>query len=334
MPTRRTFIKSIAGAAAGSLLFWNAILPQKVISKSIRPPLEAEQFVKDQNSKLLFVVVSDIHIERVNAIKHFSALLTDNVDSKLDAMVVVGDLGDGLSKHYNILKRILAEHRLTINYPIFWTIGNHEFYGGFYEKGVWSPKTFPNKESDAAVIDRFLTFAGRNKIYSDTWLNGYHFVFLGPEKSRMSNLKYMDLAYLSDSQLNWLENVLNKDKKPHKPIFVFLHQPIPYATLEGVQRGYVIQWQKLKTILSQHPEVIFFNGHTHYEIDYKYMDGNEGFSIVNSSSLAYPIDRNRKHIINSAQGLVVEAYDEKVIIRGREFLQQSWIGAAEMTVPL
>lgn len=331
MPTRRAFLKYLAGLGAGSLLSWDLILPQKAISRSIST--SEHQWAKDQKVKLFFVVVSDIHIARLNAIKHFSALLIDNYNTKPDAMVVVGDLGDGLPRYYNMLNNVLAEHQMEINYPIHWTIGNHAFYGAFHKNGLWSPKTFPNKETDALAIDRFLTFSKRDKVYGDTWVNDYHFIFLGSEKSRMSDMNYMDSAYLSDTQLNWLQNILDNDEKHHKPIFVFLHQPIPYTTLEGFQRGFVIQWQKLNDILSQYPEVILFNGHTHYEIDYKYMASQANFTIVNSSSLAYPIDRNRNHILNSAPGLVVEVYDDKVLIKGREFLKQNWISAAEITVP-
>ncbi|MDR3540993.1 MAG: metallophosphoesterase [Desulfosporosinus sp.] len=331
MPTRRTFLKYLAGLGVGSLLSWNIMLPKTAVSRSIGT--SEQQWTKNRKAKLSFVVVSDIHIARLNALKHFSALLSDNYYSKPDAMVVVGDLGDGLSKYYNMLNNELTEHKIEINYPIYWTIGNHEFYGGFYKNRMWSPKTFPNSETDELAIRRFLTLAKRNKVYGDTWVNDYHFIFLGSEKSRMSDKDYRDEAYLSDAQLDWCQNALNNDKQLHKPIFVFLHQPIPYTTLGGLQRGYVIQWQKLKDILSQHPEVILFNGHTHYQLDYENMVSKESFTIVNSSSLAFPIDRDRKPIMNSAPGLVVEVDDDRIVIKGRDFLNQDWISGSEITVP-
>ncbi|MDQ7092984.1 metallophosphoesterase [Desulfosporosinus sp. PR] len=332
MTTRRTFLKCLAGVGVGTLLSWNVALPKTALSRSFRT-IE-RPWTKNQKAKLSFVVVSDIHIARLNALRNFSALLKDNYNSKPDAMVVVGDLGDGLPRDYHILNNELNRHRLAVDYPIYWTMGNHEFYGGFYKKGLWSPNTFPNGETDALAIERFLTLAERDKIYGDIWLNDYHFIFLGSERSRISNRNYLDSAFLSETQLNWFRNILIKNKKPFKPMFVFLHQPIPYNSLEGLQRGYVLQWQTLNDILSQHPEVILFNGHTHYEIDYKYMVSEANFTIVNSSSLAYPIDRNRNLIKNWAPGFVVEAYDEKVVIKGREFLSQNWINAAEISVPV
>ncbi|KLU67099.1 putative metallophosphoesterase [Desulfosporosinus acididurans] len=328
MPTRRDFLKCLAGLGVGTLLSWNVMLPKAAISKS----LGTEEWTDNQNTKLSFVVVSDIHIGRMNAINHFSALLEDNFNSKPDAMVVVGDLGDGVPWDYRLLSSELSRHKLEINYPIYWTIGNHEFYGSFYRNGHWSPRTFPNRETDAQAINRFLTFAKRDKVYGDTWIKDYHFIFLGTERSRMSNRRYMDSAFLSDAQLDWLENTLKLDRTPNKPVFVFLHQPIPYAALGGFQRGYVLQWQRLNDILARYPGVILFNGHTHYKIDYNTMVSEENYAIVNSSSLAYPIDRNRRHILKSAPGLVVEVYAEKVVIKGREYLKPDWIEGAEITV--
>ena len=117
MSTRRTFLKYSAGFGAGLLLSLNLMLPKTAISSSISTA--EQQWTKDQKAKLTFVVVSDIHITRLNAIKNLSALLNDNFKSKPDAMVVVGDLGDGLLRDYNILSNELSEHKLEINYPIY-----------------------------------------------------------------------------------------------------------------------------------------------------------------------------------------------------------------------
>jgi 3',5'-cyclic-AMP phosphodiesterase len=330
MPTRRDFLKCMAGLGVGSLLSWNVMLPKSAISKALRT--SEQEWMKSQKAKVSFVVVSDVHIGRINALKHFSSLLKDNFNSKPDAMVVVGDLGDGISRDYQMLNDELDRHRLEINYPIYWTIGNHEFYGAFHRDGFWSPETFPNRETDAKAIDRFLTFAKRDKVYGDAWVNDYHFIFLGTEKSRMSDWSYMDFACISEEQLYWLENVLRNDYKPGKPIFVFLHQPFPYKTLEGLEHGYVIQWHKLNDILSQYPEVVLFNGHTHLKPDHNNMISEEKYTIVNASSLAYPIDRDRNHILNFAPGLVVEVYDQKVVIKGRDYFKKDWINSTEISV--
>jgi Icc protein len=89
----------LAGLGVGSLLSWHVIMPKTAISRSIKT--SEQQWIKDQKTKLSFVVVSDIHIARLNALRNFSATLNDNYKSKPDVMVVVGDLGDGLPRDYN-----------------------------------------------------------------------------------------------------------------------------------------------------------------------------------------------------------------------------------------
>ncbi|KUO78798.1 MAG: hypothetical protein APF81_17965 [Desulfosporosinus sp. BRH_c37] len=330
MATRRAFLRCLVGLGAGLLPWQNGILPKTAILSSTSTTNQEQQWTKNSEAKLCFVVVSDIHIASVDAIRNFTATFDDNKNSKLDAMVVVGDLGDGRSRDYCTLNNELAEHKGDIDYPIYWAIGNHEFYGAFYKYGLWSPETFPNRESDAIAIDRFLKQANRDKVYGDTWVNDYHFILLGSEKSCMSDMSYTDAAYLSDTQLDWFQKALNNNRSS-RPIFVFLHQPIPYTTLGGLQQGSVIQWQKLNAILSLHPEIILFNGHTHYQLDYKNMVSRTSFTIVNSSSLANPLDRNEKPIMNSAPGVVVEVYNEKVVIRGRDFLKRDWISRTVVT---
>jgi 3',5'-cyclic-AMP phosphodiesterase len=66
------------------------------------------------------------------------------------------------------------------------------------------------------------------RVYYDKWIEGYHFIILGSEHSRITNSLYADNAILSELQLEWLEQKLQTS--PYgKPIFVFLHQPIPYS---------------------------------------------------------------------------------------------------------
>ena len=331
MPTRRDFLKCLVGLGMGSLLSWN-LLPKTEVVVSAKTDSQ-QLWTKSQESTLTFVVVSDLHINRLNAVSHFSALLNDNFNSRPDAMVVVGDLGDGRPRDYQVIKGELNRHNLEINYPIYWTIGNHEFYKSFYNHQndkVWSTKSFPNKETDASAVQRFLAFAGRDKVYADTWIHDYHFIFLGSDRSRMKSWAYQDLAYLSDGQLSWLAETLESGSASKKPVFVFLHQPLPYQLESGgMQHGYVIQWQRLKEILGKYPNVILFSGHTHFVLDSNFMQSDTSCTMINSSSLAVPIDRQRQHILNSAPGLVVEVDREKVFIRGRDFLRQQWISSAE-----
>lgn len=315
-------------------------LPRKITNNPLQKqsvyPTEKKKNQKAPGLEMSFVVVSDIHVSPTNLESQvkFSDLLNDYI-LKPNAMVVVGDLGDGEPSTYSTLSEELLIYRSSINYPIFWTIGNHDFYVGFYKNRKWSPQTFPNGETDSLAISNFLTFAGRNKVYGDSWIKGYHFIFLGSEKSRMSNVSYKDNAYLSNNQLDWLKKALSKNGDPHKPIFLFLHQPFS-DTVTGSGPAYsqnnIIQAKELREILIKYPQIIMFSGHTHSELTLPKMIFNNGFTMVNDGAIESPWDMTEKEVQGSAQGLVVQVYNTKVEIKGRDFKKGEWLSNCSIDI--
>ncbi|WAH44504.1 metallophosphoesterase [Alicyclobacillus fastidiosus] len=159
-------------------------------------------------------------------------------------------------------------------------------------------------------------------LYYDKWINGYHFVVLGPTYPMSKLSKHYDTV-LSETQLKWLAKQLAQS--PHnKPTFVFLHEPIP-NTVAGSNGGYLINGDKLRNILNQYSSVLFFSGHTHYTL--KNNPGavyHDHFTMFNTSSVRNPITSNHKSIGDS-EGLYVEVDDHKVTVRGRDFTNRMWI---------
>ncbi|HJV46197.1 MAG TPA: stalk domain-containing protein [Bacillota bacterium] len=282
-----------------------------------------------------FPVLSDIHVMDGNddfqqkSRTSFQRALQDidNMNPKADALIINGDLGDGLPHDYAALDTLLkgSPHPTKT----FFTIGNHEFYSAFYAPdATWNPDGFPNGETEQASIQRFLQFAGRNKVYGDTWINDFHFLFLGSEQFEQSDRSNDNDAYLSKEQLKWLKEKLQEKAVPGRPIFVFLHQPLP-NTVAGTSLPYyrgVIQHQELKDILSSHPEVILFSGHTHWKLGLPHSIVRNGFTMVNSSSEFEPYDTNDQPIpSDSSEGLLINVLTDKVEIKGRDFVNKKWI---------
>lgn len=290
---------------------------------------------------LRFPVISDIHVQAgdVRSEHKFKAALEDinSISSNSDALVINGDLTNGKPDDYEALKNSLNASPHPAN--VWYTIGNHEYYKAFFNGlGLYSEKTFPNGDSDQAAIDRFLKLTGEEKVYYDRWLSGYHFLFLGSEKSRMSDIRYGDDAWLSNAQLNWLKNKLKESKGSGKPVFLFLHQPLPLtiAGTSGWGAGRsVIQSQELRNILADHPEVIYFSGHTHYELRTPQTLLHDIFTMVGSSSVYNPVrEGTNDSDPNASEGLYVEVYSDKVKIMGRDFTRRQWIPEAMFEVPL
>jgi len=276
---------------------------------------------------LLFGVVSDIHVQSSNPIAQdkFRQMLGDMVKLQVPNLVINGDLGDGTPQDYYTLGNLIKQQT---NHPvIYYTIGNHEFYKAYHDPitNAWSPETFPNGETEAAALNRFLGFTRLSQVYYDQYLMSYHFIFLGSEKSAISDHTYGDKAYLSAAQLSWLKSKLIENYLPGKPIFVFLHQPLLQLGSASNRPNFIIQEDLLREILNQFPEVIFFNGHLHHQLSLPTTILKERFVMVNSSSVSLPRNSNGQALPNQSEGLIVEVIKNKVVIKGRDFLNKLWI---------
>lgn len=265
--------------------------------------------------KMSFQVLSDLHISTssdntansrfINALKDIQM-----VDGTSQAIVIAGDITDGgKDAEYDALNTILAQ----IAHPeMNYAVGNHDIR--------WM--------DEKTAYDRFLNKTKMPGIYYDKTIGGYQFLFLGSEQ----NLK--DAAYISDQQFTWLEGKL-KNADPNKPVFLFLHQPI-YGLLPGTARwektDWIIQQDRLKRLLGQYPQTLFFTGHTHYTLQTSFKYDEKYCTMFNTGGTYYLENAITYRSESGSQGLYVEVYDGKVVVRGREFSNNSWIETAEHTV--
>ncbi|TVY10812.1 metallophosphoesterase family protein [Paenibacillus cremeus] len=285
---------------------------------------------------LTFAVISDIHVQSWNggSIRKFGRALDDLQQSArpAQALIINGDLGNGFPEDYQAVNKVLARHPHPTR--VYYTIGNHEFYKAWHDPSRrWSMETFPNGESDQASVARFLQQSGEPNVYYEKHIGGYTFLFLGSERYRQSNPTYSEDAYLSQQQLDWLSSRLKEESGQGKPIFIFLHQPLPNTvsgSIPGSSGRGVVQAAQLQAILANYPKVILFTGHTHWELSLPDTVVHEQFVMVNSSSVyepyqglggPYPQEADR------SEGLVVEVSAGQVVIKGRDFREGKWLGS-------
>jgi Icc protein len=331
-----------------SLCLLSAVIFPADASESILASGHAKKdaYASKEKPKLAFPVISDIHVQSWHTPSHekFTGALNDlnEINPQSDALILNGDLTNGLPADYTKLKELLGQAPHSNN--VWSTIGNHEYYKAWIDAGgSWNSAAFPNGETEKASLDRFLQFNGSNEVYYEKQIKGYSFIFLGSEEYRQSDPANLEDAYLSDTQLVWLKKTLKKRSEDKKPIFVFLHQPFPY-TVSGtsfccVNNRAIVQHEVLKNILTDYPEVIFFSGHTHWELKLSKTLVKDRFTMVNSSSVFQPWtdDQNGGEAVlgpQASEGLYVEAYKDKVVIKGRDFSNKRWIPEAEFTVPV
>lgn len=263
---------------------------------------------------LTFNVISDLHItgyeNKFN--KNFEEALKDlnKVNPKADALCIVGDMTEsGKDENYERFQTILSQIPHAKPYMV---LGNHDvrWLEGGYEEAYAC----------------FMKNSGMPSTYYDKWIEGYHFIFLATDK----DLK--DAGSLSDKQLVWLEGKL-AEAKDKKPIFVFLHQSLVDTSagsykVDRYNQSYpdgVLEDEALRAILSQYPQVFFFTGHTHAVVDHPdTVIKKDGIHYINTASVAYTLASDGYGEDNGSQGLCVEVYKDRIIVKGRDFMKKTW----------
>ncbi|WP_318615675.1 metallophosphoesterase family protein [Sporosarcina sp. YIM B06819] len=267
-----------------------------------------------------FSVISDVHISEkdvgahqklVHALQDLQQIVPD-----YDAIIVNGDMiNDGREESYGKLTELLDEH---LQKEAFFAIGNHEFF---------------NNDGNEAAIQRYFKFAGVDSVYYEKIMKGIPFIFLGSEGAGPMGSPTQDCAVLSETQLDWLDSRLKKHAQSAGPIFVCLHQPIPY-TISGTDHPHyqqlIISHNKLVERLANYPQVVYFSGHSHWDLRIPGLFLRKQFAMVNTGGVynTWGLDAQGNEVVidaHGSQGLFVEVYADKVIIKGRDFAKQQWI---------
>ncbi len=275
-----------------------------------------------------FQVVSDIHITGDNSHrnnKQYKAMLGDIVSISPDSkgLFIVGDIANtGNKAEWAVFDKL---HKSVSGAPAYYlALGNHDLYNGAYDE----------------KIAEFLKYAklpdGKNaeSCHYDFWLEGYHYVFLGNDKMA-NNVS----ATLNKSTLEWLDKTLAQDRDAGRSTFLFMHQSI-YDTVSGSLPGQgwdgVISPEKLKNVLKKYPEVILFNGHSHWTLDSEscMFTGNDSLPITvfNTASVAYlwtSYDVIGGENLEGSQGYFLRVYEDRVEVLGRDFVNGKWVASAQ-----
>jgi hypothetical protein len=143
---------------------------------------------------------------------------------------------------------------------------------------------------------------------------------------------YVDFCRPQD--IAWLQNQLETYK--NKRVFLFCHVPIPnYFDGSSGNDGLVINTgvtntraYEFREFVNNYPNVIWFNGHTHYDLNRELTFENpntyqkEGrMTQVHCSSLAYLRQSGQPpaNDYTASQGYVVDVYEDRIIINGIDF---------------
>jgi predicted phosphodiesterase len=296
-------------------------------------PAEEVATVVSTEPLLSFFVLSDLHVSIYDEStpRKLKMALEDitQYESKIDAILLGGDLTDyGMESEYQSLEKILNSYKLP---PIYGNMGNHDYYNVWIDsKGGFNREAFPNGKTDAQSRARFQKLMGIDKPYSAVEVNGYSIILLSQEAYIQEMPEVGEGAWYSDEQLNWLKTKL-QEAPEGKPIFILIHQPLPPAGQDGGSHR-LIRANAFRDILKPYKNVFVISGHTHQDFENGSSHySKEQFHWFINASVGRTRTRNGQE---KAQGLLVQAYEDRVVLRGREFTKKSYIEAADWTVPL
>lgn len=345
---RRDFLKNstkVAGAALGLSMLESLIgIPVEAASTDAMDTYDPRKGSDDQPA-MVFAVISDTHIfnkphvhdrKLANALQDFNAIAP-----RSSALVVNGDITDrGFESEYAHFQEILDQNPHPRK--MIFSMGNHEFYKAkWVNENTLQQNTWPNGDTEQAAYNRFFQFAHVDKPYYEKMVDGYPFIVFGTEKHMHYKWSYLwDEQYISVDQFDWLRRTLAKHKHSKKPIFMFTHHPIPNTVSRTDKGAYFVEYLQaddIVEILKDYPQVILFTGHSHQDL--KNQDwavtktapgANKGFTVVNTSSVGnvWTSDAQGAEVLvgpDESQGIFLEVYKRKVVIKGRDFFRKQWI---------
>lgn len=284
-----------------------------------------------------FMILSDLHINggASEQSEKFRHTLDDMLafESKIETIVITGDITESATERdYEEFRRILKRYKLPRMYA---NMGNHDYYNIWISKdGAWSKETMPNGKTDAGSRVAFMKQFQLEKPYSEAVVNGYTILLLSQEVYVQEKPNVGEGAWYSDEQLAWLKDRLAR-RTDNKPVFVMIHQPLPPSGQDGGSHT-LIRAKEFRSILKPYANVFVFSGHNHQ--DFKNGRAHyvkETFHWFQNSSVGRVMDVRYNPVPdNIAQGLYVQVFADKVVLRGREYVGRSWIKEAAWTVPL
>ncbi|WP_248927315.1 metallophosphoesterase family protein [Paenibacillus hamazuiensis] len=281
---------------------------------------------------LSMFLLSDLHISvsesSMTEKLHWALKDVTDFESKVEAIVLGGDLTDfGRASDYKLLKSVLDKYTLP---PVHANLGNHDYYDVWLNKdGQFSTDTVPNGKTDAQSRQRFMEFFGYGKPYNDVWINGVHLIMVSQEAYYQEKPEVGEGAWYSDEQLAWLQETM-KAHADGKPALIFIHQPLPALGMDG-RTHQLIRATEFRNILKPYKNVFVLSGHTHRNfVGESHYNKDNTFHWFNNAS----VGRTRSSSGSVAQGMYIQVYEDRVVVRGREFSNRSWIDEANWTVSL
>ena len=307
-----------------------------------------------------FGVLSDIHLrvtgygedaDKHHSINDYKRALAFYKNNGADFICVDGDIvANSRSQNVNEQASVdewaaevskFAELNTTVNIPIYATTGNHD-------ANIWGYSTGNDSLGLNALVTTTDGAYNGTKTAEEVWTElvgrGVRFVLeQGDDVFIFLPMYFWNYVNMyrdgSGGEEEWIIEQLDtyKDKR----VLLFFHIPLNETYDDNADGMSVTQATgrvaTLRPLLNSYPNVIWFTGHSHYNLwreggimddGTEYVNPNiyqsgESMTMVHVPSCAYirPTDDYSSEDGHGSQGLLVDVFEDRIIVKGIDFTQ-------------
>lgn len=250
-----------------------------------------------------FSAVSDIHVETNNSesYKAYSQLLEGvKAGENYDAVAYLGDnvMNGQFTENFFFYAGLKAAKPSENNFVV---MGNHDIGNG---EGDYEKLCKNYIRNNKRYLGNDL-----EKPYYYKVIKGCYIICLASEELTVDN------CVMTQEQLDWLKTVLDEAKEKNATIFVLNHHPVDY--LKGVESD------SLVNLLSKYDNLLYIHGHIHDKLEKDSFKNVGGVDTINLPRSTEMTD------YEPGDGIVVEVYENEILVRGRDFITGEWLEGLE-----
>lgn len=234
-----------------------------------------------------------------------------NASEPIDALVIAGDITEnGMKCEFRMVADLLNSISSKVNH-FFLIPGNHDIRMRPYKKQLKSFRSFTAGIKNAYVPE--------TKNYCHSYdFPLCRFIMMGSDKASFEG------AYISESQLNWLDSEITKAENEGKPAFVFNHQalkntnglPDTWQTNDNYRGSIGNENEKVRAVFEKHSNVIFITGHLHCGFCKTSYEDYGSFKALTVPTIGAG---NHGEYGPDVQGYIITVSKSKITIKGRLF---------------
>lgn len=294
-----------------------------------------EKFMEGNPAVMSFHLISDPHVtgdRNGTAAENLITGLQDmkTINPNAQAFLTAGDnTQNGKQEEMEVFYEILDAYNPAAADKTLVALGNHDVRGP--NSGDWQERpTDPNPYWET-IYSLYMKYNEKympkndGAVYYDRWIGDYHFLVLNAENSAK------DTAWMTETQLAWLEEKIQEGNDSQKPVFVIVHQALNDSHRgSNSYLGFGDQDAKVKEILKENPQVVLLTGHIH-----------NGFGVAQVMDSPYGTLVDVPAFVGSENGWTgsgtgyeVYVYDTELYLRARDFVNHRWMPEYDVSIKL